>query len=274
METANIMVADYERTRQIQHRGSKGSVREALALEQFFKKYIPNNVAVHGSGEICSVKGQLSTQCDLIVTDPTSPFLLEKDDYRIAAAESVFGVIEVKSNLTAAELKASYRKIAAIKGIPKTAYLPSLGPQRTRKVYGREWTHMPTVGMIFGYEGAELQTLGDAMAEVAAEFEHEPHQHVDSVWILGRGSLTWADPLTHSIRPSPNPGDALQAIASTPGEVLLQLAAHLNEQFATAWTTGLRFRDYIGSAPFGQHVSAWVPSDEQVGTTQRDRISD
>jgi hypothetical protein len=195
----------------------------------------------------------------LLVVDPTAPFLLEKSDYRIAAVESVFGIIEVKSNLTTTELIQSYKKIAAIKAMPKTAFRPALGLERTRCVYGRTWTHMPMVGMIFAYEGAELDTLGNAMAEVAADYADQPQLQVDSVWVLRRGSLTWADPVTHRINASPNPGDAFQAISSTPGQVLLHFAAHLHEQFAAAWTTGLNLFEYLKSENLGHHVQAWAP---------------
>lgn len=267
-QTANIMVAEYEESRRVQHRASKGTLRESLVLDRFLSKYMPRNVAVHGSGELCSVDGERSSQCDLLVVDPTAPFLLEKEEYRIAAVESVFGVIEVKSNLTTTELTESYRKIAAIKAMPKTAFRPALGPQRTRRVYGQTWTHMPMVGMIFGYQGAELETLGAAMAEVAAEYKDEPHLQVDSIWVLDKGSLTWADPVTHNINVSPNPGDPFQAISSTPGQVLLQFAAHLHEQFATAWTTGFNFFDYIGSEEFGHHVRAWAPTAEESDSSR------
>jgi hypothetical protein len=103
--TANIMLADYDRTRSIEHRGLKGTVREALVLDQFLSRYMPRNVSLVRSGEVASLDGERSAQMDLLVADPTAPFLLETDDYRILAAETTFGGIEVKSRLSASELK-------------------------------------------------------------------------------------------------------------------------------------------------------------------------
>jgi hypothetical protein len=260
-QTAELMLAEYEQTRSIEHRGSKGTVRESLVLDRFLSKYMPRNVDVVGSGEACAVDGTTSSQCDLMVVDPQAPFLLEKDDYRIAAIEAVFGVIEVKSNLTADELAKSCRKIADLKAMPKTAFRQPMGFQQTRNVYGKKWPYMPVVGMVFGYEGAELRTLGDAMMEVVNEYPDEPHLWVDSVWVLKKGSLTWADGENQLINMSPKPGDTLRALESTPGQVLLQLAVHLFDQYATAWSDGLRLWEYVKKEAFGVVLGNWAPDE-------------
>lgn len=262
-QTAAKMVAEYERTREMQHRGSKGTVRESLVVNEFLSHYMPRNVQVVGSSEVAACTGDISTQCDLLVVDPTAPFLLETSDYRMAAVENVYGVIEVKSNLTADELKASYVKLASLKAMTKTAFVGA-EPGRTRTVYGRQWDYVPTVGMIFAYEGAQLETLGQAMAEVAGEYEDDPHLQVDSVWVMNRGSLTWADPQTRRINVAPNPGDCIRAISATPGQTLMHLTAHLHEQFASAWSSGFRLTDYLGSAELGHTGKVWCPSGVSI----------
>lgn len=267
------MSAEFERTRHVEHRGSKGSLRESLVLDRFLSKYMPRNVEIVRSSEILSADGQRSGQCDLLIKDPTAPFLLEDDDYRIAAVESVFGVIEVKSNLTTGELRDAYRKIARAKALPRTAYQEALGPQRYRRMYGSTWEHLPLIGMIFGFEGAELERLGDVMAELAEEYEDRPHLQVDSIWVLNRGSLVWSDAKTHRINVAPNPGDAFQAIKADPGQVLIQMTAHLHELFGSAWTSGLRLLDYLQQAQFGIHSKAWVPSEEDSTDKSDDRLS-
>lgn len=254
------MLAEFEDTRHVKHRGSKGVLREAVVLDRFLRKYMPRNVELVESSEMLSVDGKRSGQCDLLIKDPGAPFLLEKDEYRIAAAESIYGVIEVKSNLTTSELKDAYRKIAFAKDLPRTAYQESIRPRPSRTMYGSKWEHLPLVGMIFAFEGAELETLGDAMAELAEEFEDRPHLQVDSVWVLNKGALVWSDPGTQQIRVVPNPGDAFQAIKATPGQVLTQLTAHLHELYASAWPSDLRMLDYLEKAEFGIHVKAWVPT--------------
>jgi hypothetical protein len=172
-------------------------------------------------------------------------------------------VIEVKSYLSAAELRSAYGKIAKFKAMRRTAYHEPLRFTQTRTAYGQIWNTFPPVGIIFGYDGDGMISLGNAMAEVAEQYEDEPHLQVDSVCVLRKGSLTWTDPVTQKINVCPEPGNAFRALAANPGEVLLHLTAHLHEYFARAWTPGFRIRDYVGEAPFGRHLQAWGPSEHQ-----------
>ncbi len=266
--TAMRMLAEFEETREAQHRPSKGTLREEIVLDVFLKRFLSRNVSVVGSGEVVSVDGDVSPQCDLLIVDLSAPFLIEKSGYRVAASESVFGVIEVKSNLTSAELVDAYEKVVHVKRMSRSAYL-SKG-LITRRVYGRTWEHFPLMGMIFAYDGAELETLGTGMATMAAKYRDTPELQVDSIWVLNRGSLTWADPGTHRINPAPEEGDAIQAISSNPGQVLLQMTAHLHAFLQSAFTPGLRILDYFGDASFGNHLMAWVPDEE--GGRQRRRV--
>jgi hypothetical protein len=258
------MLAVYERTRGFQHRPSKGSVRETEVLDQFLTPYMPQNVKTVRSSEVASLDEERSAQMDLLIADPTAPFLLAADDYRVLAAETVFGVIEVKSYLSAAQLKSAYGKIAKFKAMRRTAYHQPLRFTQTRTAYGRVWDTFPPVGIIFGYDGDGMVSLGNAMAEVAERYEDEPHLQVDSIWVLRKGSLTWADPVTRNINVCPEPGDFFRALDANPGEVLLHLTAHLHEYFARAWTPGFRILDYVGKAPFGKDLQAWGPSALQA----------
>ena len=265
-DTADIMLAEYELFRMVQHRPSKGEVREAIVLDRFLSKHMPRNVNVCGNTEARSVDGRRSPSGDIFVVDKNAPFLVEHADYRIAAIENVFGVVEVKSKLDCEQLRKAYESIVELKRMPKTAFLPASGPQWPRHVYGRTWTHMPTVGLIFAYEGVRLETLCREMAEIVGEYRkephlQEPHLQVDSVWVLKKGgSLTWADPKNnYRINPSPEPGDEIHATRSTPGQVLLHMVAHLNVHFANAWTPGFDFLRYVGNSELGTNVAGWKP---------------
>ena len=109
------------------------------------------------------------------------------------AAETVFGVIEVKSYLSAAELKSAYREDCQIQGDEKNGISRnSPSPPKNRTAYGQIWNTFPPVGIIFGYDGDGMISLGNAMAEVAEQYEDEPHLQVDSVWVLRKG-ITYLD---------------------------------------------------------------------------------
>jgi hypothetical protein len=252
--TAKRMLADFDASREIEHRASKGSVREGTVIESL-RPFLPGNVSIVGSGEMVSLDGEVSPQCDVLIVDPNSPFLIEEEGYRVALAEAVWGVIEVKSDLTTNELGDAYEKIARVKRMKRSAY----GLRRTIQLskYGREWEYFPPVGMIFAFDGAELETLGEKMALLAAKYEDTPELQVDSVWVLNRGSLTWADPNTHRVEPAPKANSSVQAISARPGEVLLQMIAHLHEHLQIAFTPGVRLLPYIKDASFGEHLMSW-----------------
>lgn len=108
--------------------------------------------------------------------------------------------------------------------------------------------------------------LGEQQTGIRAR---PPELQVDSIWVLNRGSLTWADPGTLRINPAPEKGDAIQAISSNPGQVLLQMTAHLHAFLQSAFTPGLRILDYFGDASFGNHLMAWVPDEEGGQATEK-----
>lgn len=256
--TASEMLSQFRKSSEIEHRASKGGQREGIVINTFLERFLPRNVSVVGSGEVVSLDGDVSPQCDVLIVDPNAPFLVEEAGYRVAVAEAVFGVIEVKSNLTTSELEDAYKKIVHVKRMKRSAY----GSRRSTRLrlYGRDWDYFPPLGMIFAFDGAELITLGSKMADLAAKYEDSPELQVNSVWVLNRGSLTWADPTTRQINPAPEAHSAIQAISASPGQVLLQMTAHLHEHLQIAFTPGVRLLPYLGDATFGDHVMAWERS--------------
>ncbi len=73
------MLADFEASSVVEHRGSKGTVRETGFRTDFLAKYLPRNVEVTGSGEVISADGQVSGQCDVLLVDPATPPLWDTD---------------------------------------------------------------------------------------------------------------------------------------------------------------------------------------------------
>lgn len=259
---ANKMLADFEASGAVVHRGSKGTVREAILLDNYLRKYLPSTVVAVHSGEVITTTGEVSEQCDILILDPSTPPFWDEADYRIVPVECLFGVIEVKSNLTSDELSKTWEKIARLKSFPKTAFLSPLGPQQTRTVYGRTWEHFPTVGMIFAYDGADLETLGNRLTELADTCP--PEQRLDSVWVLNKGYLVWIDSERQYVNATAEPDSGLAATAATPAQVLMALTMHLHEHFARAWTTGLKFRAYLGNTMLGAFVQKWFPVVESA----------
>jgi Domain of unknown function (DUF6602) len=264
---AKKMLADFAATGAVQHRESKGSVRESGLLKHYLKKYLPRSVTAEHSGEAVSVDGEVSAQCDAMILDPSTPPFWDEEDYRVVPIECVHGVLEVKSFLDSTQLRDAWTKIARIKRMPKKALRSNPGFMRTRTVYGKVWSYVPTCGLVFAYDGADLRTLGTTLVELAEEEgEDHPEFFIDSVWVLNKGALVWLNPDNGRIDPSPEPRPSLGSIDADPGQVLLSLTGHLYEHFGTAWTPEFRIIDYFGHAPLGTFGSKWdfVPPERRA----------
>lgn len=227
-----------------------------LLLSNFLGKYLPRNVRAEHSGEVVAVNGKVSQQCDLLIVDPSTPAFWDEENYRIVPAECVYGVIEVKSFLDSEQLKKAGDLIAGVKALPKTAYFPSQ-PARTRTMYGQAWPYVPTVGMVFAYDGISIESLCDTFEELADKNQHQ--QCIDSVWVLNRGFINWWDGATGMAQPGRDPGCTYRAFNATPQQMLMPFTAHLHQHFGTAWMPPFKIVDYLANVPWGEAVCEGVP---------------
>lgn len=108
---AKKMMVDFEGiSTQLEHKGLMGRAREIAVVNEFLTKYLPKQLGI-ATGEIVSSEGSVSKQMDIIIFDNfKSPLLLREEEIHILPIESVYVVIEVKSNLNGAELEDSVKK--------------------------------------------------------------------------------------------------------------------------------------------------------------------
>ena len=247
---ARRMKADFELSGLVEHRGSKGAVRERV-VQDFLRSYVPRNVAVLGSSEVVDATGAVSGQCDVLLVDAGTPPLWVEEDLRVVPAECVYVVIEVKSNLTADEMRSAWASVRKVKALAKSAYLPDRGPvEHNVHVYGRNWQHTTTKAYIFAYDGATLETLGATLAELVRS-EPDPALRLDAVFVLNRGVLAWLAPSEWGLSATQRPGDHLQAIAATPEQVLSQLIGFLTLEASNVISRRFDPRPYMGD--MGRH---------------------
>lgn len=111
------MRSDFEMTAQIQHKGSKGTVRENI-LQSFLKEgRLPSKYGI-GAGEIVGRVKETSRQSDIIIYDKLNGVTLLYDDHtQVYPIDCVYGIIEVKSTLSKVEFIDSLDKIAAFKAM-------------------------------------------------------------------------------------------------------------------------------------------------------------
>jgi hypothetical protein len=262
---ATRMRLDFEESAAIQHNASKGTVRERDVQQDFLEKYLPSVVRVSGSGELVSADGQVSGQCDLMVVDVETPPLWAKEDYAIVPVECCHIVVEVKSNLTVAELKKSWAAARKAKSLPRTAYLPNPSPiSYTRVAYGRQWENaVPLRYVIFAYDSATLDTLGKEMS-VLAQQDPDPAIGIDAVCVLNRGILSWIEPGT-SVMFDRRPDSYVFTTNTEPGNVLLFLVTSLNDiTSATRHNEKFDLKAYVKES-MGDFDGFWRAGDRYLG---------
>ncbi|WP_027465284.1 DUF6602 domain-containing protein [Curtobacterium sp. UNCCL17] len=221
------MAADFAASAGIQHRGSKGTVRET-GVKDFLKKYLPGTVRVLGSSEVVATNGRNGAQSDILIVDPSTPPIWAAEDFQVVPVECVDAVIEVKSSLTSDELRKAWANIRSVKALPKVAYREQVGLQFSFDVYGRSWPHWPTLGFVFAFSSPNtIEKIGEVFAELARN-EPDPALRVDGIFILDRGSVVWYDAVKGTYKPTGLIGDLAATVTSSPGQVLLTALSALH----------------------------------------------
>ncbi|ODV56329.1 MULTISPECIES: DUF6602 domain-containing protein [Lysinibacillus] len=111
------LISDFDISAQINHSGIKGTYREDTLKKFLLNGRIPKRFSI-GSGEIIGPNHDVSKQCDLIFYDGDNcPVLMFGDSFHVYPAESVFGIIEIKSSLGKKELTDALANVAAFKSM-------------------------------------------------------------------------------------------------------------------------------------------------------------
>lgn len=259
---AQRMRADFDAASAFRHDGVRGDERERIVCD-FLAKYLPGHVRAAHSGEIVSASGEVSGACDILIFDRSTPPLMDTGDHRIVPAECVYGVVEVKSVLNKPKLLEACEQVRLAKIIPKTAFYRGVGGPSDRhwKRHGRTYDYMPTVGMIFAFDGPSLESTASNLREWTAG--KPPEEWPDSIWVLGKGAVTWFNPETGRVDLSPSLQSAVGWYpADTKQDTLLLLAVMLNAHFVQASMPPLRLLDYAeGHLGGPRHV--WIDEDDQ-----------
>jgi len=233
---AKRIKADFEESKLTQHHGSRGTAREEI-LARFLELYVPGTAEVVHSAEIITVEGKISPQCDIVLVDRNAPRLQDLRSHRIVPAESVFGVIEVKSRMTGIELIDSCQKISAIKQLSREAYLSDRGtPMMYRPP---RYPKYPIFGYAFAYSSIGMGSLRNGLSEWCHDNPRD--RHPDGIWIADSGMLVWS-PVPgsdskispwHAAIDDPSAARLLLPLTGTQeGDVLLGLVIAISELLA------------------------------------------
>lgn len=248
---AKLVIDFDELSAQIQHKPSKGHVREIEIVEQFLRLYLPRSLGI-GHGEIVATDGSVSNEADIVFYEANGcPTLIEKTGYQVFPVECVHGVMEVKSHLDGAEMNDAFKKINRLKQFPKNAYEPQTGPVlKYSHVYGKEWEFFPTVGIVFAYDSMDLNTLRNRIDELQASVP--VHQRVDFIAVLKKGLLVNWDDKKELLNHTPTEHTRLRAVESS--NPLLLMVIFLQQIFQSTWMRRFVIRDYFTAAEYGRFL--------------------
>lgn len=177
------MLADYERSKDIKHPRDVGTVREQI-LRKFLTSsgYLPKRYAVsERSVRVASTSGHLSNEIDIALYDPSdSVTLMNREDvYEVHPVESVYGVIQVKSRVSKADIRGGLKNLASFKKL-----------DRTKTRHGVNFTagdvESRGFGLLFAFD-SDLE-----WTEIIREIEkfantHPKRNWANAIFILNRG---------------------------------------------------------------------------------------
>lgn len=236
---SRVMLEEFQETAAIEHRGGKGSAREVI-LQRFLEKYMPRSVEVVSNGEIVNSSGGVSPQCDVLILDGETRPLLTEYGYHVVTAESTCGIIEVKTKLTRAEIRKSFRNLLRARLMERYVSIREL---RQTLPDGRrvETWKIPFV-CIFAYDSISLE---DVFSELVMLHKDAPNLAycIDSVWVLSKGFIKWTNldvigmdvgdnfPANPQVWPTFGSSSAdLVSIRSGESNILLPFVADLNSR--------------------------------------------
>jgi hypothetical protein len=114
------LTADLENSNLFAQMGDRGSHREMI-IKNFLRPFLPECYGL-SSGEVFSADGAQSAQIDVVVYDAVfSAVLFRNQNHSLFPAESVFGAVEVKSELNSAELERACQNSSRLKSLQRPA---------------------------------------------------------------------------------------------------------------------------------------------------------
>jgi len=222
----------------------KGRSRE-IVLHRFLRPIIPIDMGAC-NGVVISTSGQ-SGEIDLIIHDRKGfslfrPFVEHyPENLKPVPVETVYAVIEVENYLDKNNASKCVEKIRGLRELPKVAYYGQGGAiVQTVKLYGKEWEHFPTLGIVFAFDGNPNETV-EVLGQADCPLEHG----IDLVCLLQKGLITYYDSRNDLLVFPPEPNLELVYRRGSPEENLKILYLMLTRIFSQAWTRSVRVMDYF-----------------------------
>jgi hypothetical protein len=123
-ERVRFALASAQKVSTLEHSGVKGAIREVL-IADLFRPLLPSDLGI-ATGVIISADDRQSAQQDIVIFDRSIlPPVLFESGPALIPVESVIATVEVKSCLTASELKNAHANAISIRDLTMQAGSPN-----------------------------------------------------------------------------------------------------------------------------------------------------
>ncbi len=175
--TSKVLEAGFESSVMINHNASKGAVREYV-VSKCISPFLPMAYGVAG-GECFDYLGNYSRQMDIVIYDKLYSYVIPfADNFYQFPYESVYGAIEIKSNLTGGELQKALENVRSFKCLKREVMSGAqILPNRVIDIDGVNWNNnvdfYSAFGIIFAYKSVSAETVIDVLSK--ADFGNKEH---------------------------------------------------------------------------------------------------
>jgi uncharacterized protein DUF6602 len=188
------MKADLEDSKLFAQMGDRGTYREAI-IRNFLRPFLPDCYGL-SPGEVFSADGRQSAQVDVVIYDTVfSAVLFKNGPQQLFPAESVYGAVEVKSDLTSAELERACENSRRLKELPRPAsdmldFTPLVRFNVDEKIFSYEKRPFnPYVTSAFGFHGPSAETIAVSLNRKVASDQANKHLLPDFIFVADPGYM-------------------------------------------------------------------------------------
>ena len=182
------MIMEFKRNNDVKHPRDNGDLKE-YDITDFLqsRNLIPKKYGISGSKvRIASSTGHISKEMDVVFYDYFNNIELmnRKGQYKVFPVETVYGVMQIKSNLTKTELKKGLENIASYKKLQRkqVSYGINIGKLKSNRGFG----------ILFAYD-SDME-----WKDIIKETKNFAKNNPKEVWcncivILNRGIITYGN---------------------------------------------------------------------------------
>jgi hypothetical protein len=167
----------------ITHKGLKGQLRE-IVIRDLFRPLLPSDVGT-GTGEIISAGNRQSRQQDVVIFDRSilPPILLEEST-GIFPIEAVLYAIEVKSKITATEIKSSHVSATQLLGFDYQSGIYDEFDKATPHIVGK------VISSVLAFD-TDLSPEGENDIDRYNRIRGSDYPAIQAICVVGRGYWYW-----------------------------------------------------------------------------------